>query len=234
MVYFIFTKDSYFDKTYLKLGNFGGKRDSDKQIKANTTKKFTRKPDQTKSEKTSADQAAIYRLNGDLNPLHIDPSFSAILGFDKPILHGLCTFGFAVKHILAAYCDSDASCFKSVKVRFAKPVMPGQTIQTNMWLEKEGEEYKVYFECRVVETGIVVISGAYVTLHKIKQGEDSGAQATGKKADVGEFVADKIFDELNLKVKSTPSIVKSVNAVYEFHLTKGDQTKVYGRQISIV
>jgi 3-hydroxyacyl-CoA dehydrogenase/3a,7a,12a-trihydroxy-5b-cholest-24-enoyl-CoA hydratase len=81
--------------------------------------------------------------------LHIDPSFSAILGFDKPILHGLCTFGIAVKHILEAYCDSDVSCFKSIKVRFAKPVLPGQTIQTNMWLEKEANEYKVYFECKV-------------------------------------------------------------------------------------
>lgn len=149
-------------------GNFGGKRDSDKQIKV-STKKQTRKPDQVRTDKTSVDQAAIYRLNGDLNPLHIDPSFSAILGFDKPILHGLCTFGFAVKHVLAAFCDSDVACFKSVKVRFAKPVMPGQTIQTSMWLEKEGTAgYKVYFECKVVETGTVVISGAYVDLHNIK------------------------------------------------------------------
>ena len=70
-------------------GNFGGKRNSDLQIPVNTTKKFDRKPDKTIEEKTSIDQAALYRLNGDLNPLHIDPSFSAILGFNKPILHGL-------------------------------------------------------------------------------------------------------------------------------------------------
>ena len=151
-------------------GGFGGKRDSDKLFKI-ATKKFDRKPDQVKSDKTTVDQAAIYRLNGDLNPLHIDPSFSAILGFDKPILHGLCSFGIAVKHILAAYCDSDVSCFKSVKVRFAKPVLPGQTIQTSMWLEKEGTDYKVYFECKVAETNTVVISGAYVTLHSIKGGK---------------------------------------------------------------
>jgi 3-hydroxyacyl-CoA dehydrogenase/3a,7a,12a-trihydroxy-5b-cholest-24-enoyl-CoA hydratase len=77
-------------------------------------------------ERTTVDQAALYRLNGDFNPLHIDPSFSAILGFDKPILHGLCSFGFAVKHILEAYCDGDVSLFKGVKVRFAKPVVPGK------------------------------------------------------------------------------------------------------------
>ncbi len=108
-------------------GNFGGKNDSDKQVKINSTKKFTRNPDKIIIDKSHVDQAALYRLNGDLNPLHIDPSFSSILGFQKPILHGLCTFGFAVKHVLDAFCDSEASFFKSVKVRFAKPVISGQT-----------------------------------------------------------------------------------------------------------
>lgn len=96
-------------------GGFGGKRDSDKVLKV-STKKFDRKPDKSSEERTTLDQAAVYRLNGDFNPLHIDPNFSAILGFDRPILHGLCTFGFAVKHVLAAYCDNDVTLFKSVKV----------------------------------------------------------------------------------------------------------------------
>lgn len=147
-------------------GNFGGPRESDKMIKV-STKKFDRKPDKSLEDKTTVDQAALYRLNGDLNPLHIDPSFSQILGFDKPILHGLCSFGYAVKHIIQAYCGNDVSLFKSVKVRFAKPVMPGQTIQTNMWQESN----RVYFECKVVETQTVVISGAYAELHSLKQGE---------------------------------------------------------------
>lgn len=207
-------------------GGFGGKRDSDKLVKINTTKKFTRQPDNVKTDKTTVDQAALYRLNGDLNPLHIDPSFSAILGFNKPILHGLCTFGIAVKHVLATYCDSDVSCFKSVKVRFAKPVLPGQTVQTNMWLEKENNEYKVYFECKVVETGTVVISGAYVQLHSIK-GKKAEQTKTEVKEESVQLAADKIFDEISLKVKSTPSIAKSVNAVYEFHVSKGDKTKIY-------
>lgn len=96
-------------------GNFGGKRESEKMIKV-STKKFDRKPDKTVEERTNIDQAALYRLNGDFNPLHIDPNISAVLGFDRPILHGLCTFGFAVKHIIAAYCDNDVNQFKSVKV----------------------------------------------------------------------------------------------------------------------
>ena len=130
-------------------GNFGGKNDSEKQIKVNTSKSFTRQADQSRIERTSLDQAAVYRLNGNLNPLHIDPNFSTIFWFDKPILHGLCTFGIAVKHVLDAFCGSDVTCFKAIKVRFAKPVFPGQSIQTNMWLEKESNEYKVYFECKV-------------------------------------------------------------------------------------
>ena len=76
----------------------------------------------------------------------------------------LSSFGIAIKHILEAYCDSDVTCFKSVKVRFAKPVVPGQTIQTNMWLESN----RVYFECKVLETNTVVINGAYADLNSVK------------------------------------------------------------------
>ncbi len=129
-------------------GNFGGKRDTDKLYKVNTVKQ-TRTPDRVVQEKTTLDQAALYRLNGDYNPLHIDPEFAAMGGFNKPILHGLCSFGLAVKHVLQAYCNNDVTCFKAVKARFAKPVLPGQTLQTNMWLEKEGNGYRVNFECKV-------------------------------------------------------------------------------------
>lgn len=98
-------------------GGFGGKRESEKMVKVGSRKDKQRKPDKSLEERTSVDQAALYRLNGDFNPLHIDPNFSAILGFDRPILHGLCTFGYAVKHVLAAYCDNDVTKFKCVKVR---------------------------------------------------------------------------------------------------------------------
>ena len=97
-------------------GNFGGPRDSSKMFKVHTKKLNDRKPDITVEEKTGVDQAALYRLNGDFNPLHIDPSFSQILGFDKPILHGLCSFGYAVKHIVRECCNNDVSLFKAVKV----------------------------------------------------------------------------------------------------------------------
>ncbi len=137
------------------------------------------------------------------------------------------TFGYAVRHILEAFCDSDVSTFKSIKVRFAKPVLPGQTIQTNMWLEKESK--KVYFECKVVETNTVVINGAYAELHSLTIPKVVITNEKNDSTSIG-FASDKIFDELNLKLNSDPNIVKSVNAVYEFNITKGDSSKVFGKK----
>ncbi|KAF2395755.1 NAD(P)-binding protein [Trichodelitschia bisporula] len=132
-------------------GGFGGPRampDRGAATAANTPPK--RAPDAVTEEKTTEEQAALYRLSGDRNPLHIDPSFAAVGGFKEPILHGLCFFGIAVKHVVKKYGQ-----IKNVKVRFAGPVMPGQTLRTEMW--KEGG--KVVFQVKVVETGKMCIAG---------------------------------------------------------------------------
>ena len=133
-------------------GGFGGSNKGSNRGAATTTyKPPNRAPDAVVEEKTAEDQAALYRLNGDRNPLHIDPDFSKVGGFKVPILHGLCFFGFSGKHVLQTF-----GAFKNIKVRFAGTVLPGQTLQTEMW--KEGN--KVIFQTKVKETGKLCIAGA--------------------------------------------------------------------------
>ncbi|KAI9317928.1 hypothetical protein BX666DRAFT_2026336 [Dichotomocladium elegans] len=145
-------------------GNFGGpKKGADRGAATAANKPPSRKPDAVVTEKTSEDQAALYRLSGDYNPLHIDPSMSAIGGFDVPILHGLCSFGISGKHVLKTFAGSDPSRFKSIKARFAKHVFPGETLETSMW--KEGN--KVIFQTRVVERDEIAISAAAVELNPV-------------------------------------------------------------------
>ncbi|KAH9068438.1 peroxisomal hydratase-dehydrogenase-epimerase [Lactarius deliciosus] len=114
-----------------------------------------RKPDATIEEKTLLSQAALYRLNGDPNPLHIHPDFATSGGFERPILHGLCSMGISGKHVLKTFGP-----YKDIKVRFAGIVYPGETLITEMW--KEGD--KVIFETKVKERGTTVLNAAAVTL----------------------------------------------------------------------
>ncbi|KAG0060049.1 hypothetical protein BGZ90_004227 [Linnemannia elongata] len=147
-------------------GNFGGKKEGIDRGAATAANKIpNRKPDHVVTEKTGEDQAALYRLSGDWNPLHIDPEMAAVGGFEIPILHGLCSFGIAGKHIFNAYCNNDPNSFKNIKVRFAKTVNPGETLETSMW--REGD--KVLFQVRAIERDAIVISSAAVEL----QGEAS-------------------------------------------------------------
>ena len=94
---------------------------------------------------TRPDQALLYRLNGDRNPLHSDPTFAAAAGFDKPILHGLCTYGFTGRALLHALCGSDPARFGSMGGRFKSPVVPGETLEIHAW-EEDGQ---VMFQTRV-------------------------------------------------------------------------------------
>jgi acyl dehydratase len=84
---------------------------------------------------TRQDQALTYRLSGDRNPLHSDPSFAAMGGFDQPILHGLCTWGFTGRALLHTLCGSDPAKFRSMNSRFSKPVMPGDHLTISMWVD---------------------------------------------------------------------------------------------------
>ncbi|BGP10359.1 hypothetical protein JCM10049v2_006242 [Rhodotorula toruloides] len=137
-------------------GGFGGRKTGkDRGAATALNKPPSRKPDAVVEEKTLPQQAAIYRLSGDYNPLHVDPNFAKVGGFDQPILHGLCSFGISAKHIFRKYGP-----FSDIKVRFAGVLFPGETLVTEMW--KEGD--KVVFVTKCKERGTVVLSSAAATL----------------------------------------------------------------------
>ena len=94
-----------------------------------------RAPDHQVTYETREDQALTYRLSGDRNPLHSDPSFAAMGGFEKPILHGLCSWGFTGRALLHTLCAGDPARFKSMNSRFSKPVIPGDSLTINMWVD---------------------------------------------------------------------------------------------------
>jgi acyl dehydratase len=113
-------------------------------------------------ETTSPEQAYLYRLSGDLNPLHADPEFARAVGFERgPILHGLCTFGFMVRHVAKALCSGDASRVNAFEAQFRRPVWPGETLVTEGWQVRPDA---VALQVRVKERDEVVIAGGWATL----------------------------------------------------------------------
>ena len=113
-------------------------------------------PDLDLSARIADNQAHLYRLSGDYNPLHIDPDAARFGGFDRPILHGLCTFGHCAQLLLGALGDGEAARFGTLKLRFSSPVYPGDTLRVLVWHDRPG---RVIFEARVEER--MVVSNAY-------------------------------------------------------------------------
>ena len=124
-----------------------------------------RRPDKEVIWKTLPQAALIYRLSGDYNPLHADPAVARAGGFDRPILHGLCTFGIAGYAVMAGAADGDPDRIRSIDLRFTAPVYPGETVVTELWL---GEDGAVAFRCRVAERGITVVNNGRAVLHNAK------------------------------------------------------------------
>jgi acyl dehydratase len=137
-------------------GGFGGERGPSTTGKNDPP---NRAPDHVVEDVTRPEQAAIYRLSGDRNPIHIDPDFAKMGGFEKPFLHGLCTYGFVGRAILKALCGGDPARFKSLEARFADQVYLGDKIITKMWVTAPGEAI-VQAE---TQNGNVVLSQARAT-----------------------------------------------------------------------
>lgn len=193
-------------------GGFQGKRSSSKIIP--TVEAPNRQPDASVTQQTSHDQAALYRLSGDKNPLHIDSNVAMMAGFKIPILHGLCSLGFSVRHVLQTYANGDPSFFKAVKARFAKPVIPGQSLQTNMW--QEGN--RIHFQTSTVEENLSVLTGGYVDLKRTTPTQLTVNHLSGSNP----VESDAVFATIGEYVKANPEQVKKINGVFLYHiLVKG-------------
>lgn len=115
-------------------GGFGGDRGPEQE----KLEVPTSPPSFEQTETVPAEQALLYRLSGDLNPLHADPAFAKMAGFERPILHGLCTYGYAGRAIVRGACDGDAAKLRSYGARFSGAVVPGDTITTRGWKLPDG------------------------------------------------------------------------------------------------
>ncbi|ELR17598.1 hydroxysteroid dehydrogenase, putative [Acanthamoeba castellanii str. Neff] len=198
------------------IGGFGGERGPS----GNENQPPNRAPDAVHKEKTRDNEALVYRLaSGDMNPLHADPSMAAMGGFDRPILHGLCSFGYASRAVLKHFCDNDPANFKDVKVRFSKHVFPGETLVTEMW--KEGD--KVIFQCKVEERGEYCITNAAVTVSSAASSSSASASAAAAAASSAPaFKAEAVLNNLSkLLDVAGEAVVKKVNGIYHFHITDG-------------
>lgn len=115
-------------------------------------------PDESVTMQTRPDQALLYRLNGDFNPLHADPEVAKSVGFAKPVLHGLCTYGFAGRALVHALCDGQADRLRRLDVRFSSPVLPGDALRVDIWRHADGA---AQFRCVIPDREVVVLNNGY-------------------------------------------------------------------------
>ena len=135
-------------------GGFGGER----KTTARPDPVPGREPDLVCDLPTLRQQALIYRLSGDFNPLHAVPEIARSAGFREPILHGLCTLGVATHALMKSCCDYDPNRFRRMRLRFSAPVFPGDTIRTEIW--REGEAWA--FRCKSIEQDRIVINNGFL------------------------------------------------------------------------
>ena len=118
-----------------------------------------RAPDLTALLPTGLGQATLYRLSGDYNPLHIDPAVARSAGFDRPILHGLCTYGVVGRGLLEALCANDGTLVRRMDARFSSPVYPGETMRLEIWRHGPG---RAAFRAYAEERGVLVLNNGNI------------------------------------------------------------------------
>eukprot|EP01100_Stratorugosa_tubuloviscum_P015708 TRINITY_DN926_c0_g1_i3.p1 TRINITY_DN926_c0_g1~~TRINITY_DN926_c0_g1_i3.p1 ORF type:complete len:337 (-),score=170.82 TRINITY_DN926_c0_g1_i3:119-1129(-) len=194
------------------LGNFGGDRGpANEQFNLPN-----RAPDAVATEPTNPFQALLYRLSGDYNPLHVDQEMASMVGFPKPILHGLCTYGFAARAVLKHFCDNDSNKFKSISARFSNPVLPGDTLVTEMWRQND----QVLFHVKVLERNLVVITNGIVQLQVANIATNGTANTTTSNlAAEPELKSAVIFEAMGNVIAEKPELRKQINCIFQFHIT---------------
>lgn len=142
---------------YLGEGGFDGEPPPGRETSAPS-----RAPDWRVEETSSPEQALLYRLMGDYNPLHADPEFPLVARFQgRPILHGLCTYGYMTRAVVQKACGGDAARLRHVSARFSKPVWPGDTLITEGWVEG----HRVWARTSTRESNEAVLTHVYAELH---------------------------------------------------------------------
>jgi NAD(P)-dependent dehydrogenase (short-subunit alcohol dehydrogenase family)/putative sterol carrier protein/acyl dehydratase len=196
-------------------GGWGGERGPSVELNVPPD----RAPDKIVEDKTSDNQALLYRLSGDWNPLHADPGFAKAFGFAKPILHGLCFFGFATRHVAQAFApDGNPDFVRSIKVRFASSVMPGQTIVTEMW---KASDTRIVFRCKIKETDQICISNAAIELwNELPRPKDRSKPAAAASAGgAPATTSGDIFRAIGGFVATSPATAEKVKTTFLFNLT---------------
>ena len=201
-------------------GGWGGERGPSADVNVPPD----RAPDAVVEDRTAENQALLYRLSGDWNPLHADPGFAKAFGFAKPILHGLCSFGFATRHVAKAFAkDGNPDYVKSIKARFASTVLPGETLVTEMWKESDT---RIIFRTKVKERGEICISNAAVELWKElpkpKDRTKPAAKAAGGPTAVPN--SGDIFRAIGAFVGGNPATAEKVKTNFLFKLSGPEST----------
>ena len=197
-------------------GGWGGERGPSSDINVPPA----REPDVVVEDAIPDNQALLYRLSGDWNPLHVDPGMAKAFGFERPILHGLCTFGYAGRRVLERFApEGNPDFFKSIKVRFADNVYPGDTLITEMWKESD---QRVVFQCKVKERDSVVISNAAIELFeelpKAKEKKKKPAAQASTEGNVEPTSAD-VLAAVSQFLAKNPGIAEKAQTVFQLNLS---------------
>lgn len=177
-----------------------------------------RAADQVVEEDVPENQALIYRLSGDWNPLHADPSMAEAFGFDRPILHGLCTYGYATRHVFKAFPEVDPRLCKSIAARFSSHVYPGDRLRTEVWRD----EGRLLFRTSVTARNAVVLQNGVIELYdQVPRRPEKPAGAPPETAQAGPTTSDA-FRAIGDHIAQDPALAGQVGHVFQFELSEPD------------